>query len=296
MKFTRLFLEIAVFCFFLRPSLALADFSSASTRGTLGDISNLYLSPDGIEINIMNNDFLGGTDKYMTGGMSYGWLHSLPVGDGQDILSYELMASWDALTPGNSESVGGRPLPRTLGRFADWMSGRGSLSYTFAHGLGQTKVQLSLGLGHIGNKGMKNLHYAIHSGIGMQTSGLEYDNQPTGLTRDYDFFVGHILGAKSNQWMIGGGLAYNKAMRDIYLRANYLRALTESYKVSFEFSVVRQMNSDIYDGISPMRYEVATGLRIHEYYQPGFKFVSSFLRDDPRGQFYAELLRFNVPI
>lgn len=296
MKFNSLFIQMGLFFFSFVSTPCLADFSSASTRGIMGGISNLYLSPDGFEVNIMNNDFLGGTDKYMTGGMSYGWLHSLRLGESHNILSYEILASWDALTPGTSESVGGRPLPRTLGRFADWMSGRGSLSYTFAHGLGRSKVQLSLGLGHIGHKGMKNLHYAIHSGIGMQTSGLEYDNQPAGFTRDYDLYVGHIMGDKPNEWMIGGGVAYNKAMRDFYLRANYLRDLTQSYKLSLELSLVRQMDSQIYDGIAPMRYEAAVALRIHEYYQPGFKFVSSFLKEDPRGQFYAELLRFNIPM
>lgn len=96
--------------------------------------------------------------------------------------------------------------------------------------------------------------------------------------------------------MAGWGLAHNKAMGEVCLRTNYLKELTKHTKASLEGTISRQMLSEIYDAIAPVRYEMALGLRIHEYYQPGFKYVSSFLKEDPRGQFYAELLRFNMPM
>ena len=232
----------------------------------------------------------------MTGGMSVGWLKSFGRQGDPHILSYELLGDWHAITPASQERVGGKSLPRSLGRFADWMSGRGSLSYSVANAFGYAKLQISLGMGHIGNQGMKNLHTSIHKGIGMQTSGLEYNNQPVGLTRDYDLYLGEILGGLGGQIMVGGGIAYDKAMSEIYVSGNYLKDLTTSTKVSLEGVLARQAKSEIYDAINPVRYELAVGIRIHEYYQPGFKFVSSFLEEDPQGQLYAELLRFNIPL
>lgn len=285
---------VLLFC--LSPMTAFADLKSASTRGIVGDISNLYLSPNGFEINVMNNDFLGGTDKYFTGGMSFGWLHTLSPDLKDRVFSYEILANWDALTPAQSQTVGGKPLPRTLGRFADWMALRGSVAYSVPNSFGHLKVQLSLGVGHIGNKGMKGLHYSIHKQIGMQTSGLDYTNQPAGPTEDYDFYVGQIKAAGSGELMLGGGISSNKAMKDVYFRANYLRSISTNVAMSAETTWAYQLDSGIYDQISSMRYEVALGFRLYDYFQPSFKFVSSFMKEDPRGQFYAELLRFNIPM
>lgn len=129
MKFLSLSLKRGLLLSLLLAPRAYAGLAAASARVTVGDISNLYLSPDGFELNVMNKDFLGGTDKYFMGGMSYGWLQSFGREGDAHVVSYELLTTWAALTPGTSETVGGRALPRSLGRFADWMSVLGTLSY-----------------------------------------------------------------------------------------------------------------------------------------------------------------------
>lgn len=275
---------------------ALAGFSSARTRGTLGDISNMYLSPDGLEVNIMNNDFLGGTDKYMTGAMSYGWLKTYEPDQEGRILSHEILFDWRALTPAESATVGGKRLIRRIGRYADWMSVHGSISYMMPTSVGPIKVQASLAVGHIGNKGMKELHHAIHSGIGMQTSGLDYTDQPLGINEGYDFFAGRFLPNDYLDVMVGAGLALDKAMRETYVQLNGQKRLSENAVTSLEFTVSRQLGSSIYDGLRPYRMELAASVRLYEYFQPGLKYITSFVHDDPQGQLYAELLRFNVPL
>jgi hypothetical protein len=272
---------------------------SANARGSIGDISNGFVSPDGVNLDVMNNDFLGGTDKYMTGAMKFGYLHtqeSVFARSPGDKGSFELTWNWRALTPTETESVGGRPLPYLEGRFADWMEIRGTYAETIATSTGLWKMQFSLGLGEIGNKGMKTLHRDIHDGIGMSTSGLEYTNQPRGLTKSADFFVGKIFGDPINGMLLGTGYSFDPTMREIYLQATYLKTWTKDYAVSAEALMARQLKSDIYVGANAYRYEFGTSLRVGKYYQPGLRYVSDFLSPDSRGQFYAELLRFNVPL
>lgn len=272
---------------------------SANTRGSIGDVSNGFVSPDGINLDVMNNDFLGGTDKYMTGAMKLGFLHtqrSFFALSPEDKSSFELTWNWRALTPTETESVGGRTLPYLEGRFADWMEIRGTYAETITTSSGLWKLQFSLGLGEIGNKGMKTLHRDIHESIGMSTAGLEYTNQPLGLTKSSDAFVGKIFGDPINGALIGLGYSFDPTMREVYLQATYLKTWTKDYAISGEALVARQLKSDIYIGTDTYRFEFGTSIRVGTYYQPGLRYVSNFLAPDSRGQFYAELLRFNVPL
>lgn len=276
---------------------ARADVTTAATRGSVGEIPNHMIAPNGATIDVMDNDFLGTTDKYMTGSMKAGWTHNFAATEGKGyVSSVELMATWRALTPTESGEVGGRPLGRLVGRFADWMEGELAYARTYPVVSGHSlKGQLSLGAGHVGNKGMRRLHVKVHSLIGMQTGGLEYTDQPVGQTAKYDALVGDALHVGATEILVAVGNAKDLATTDSYLQGNLTTPLGRRVSLGLEARVIRQFGSQIYEGLSTWRREASFGLRVYDYYQPSFKYVSQYLNADDRGQFYAELLRFNVP-
>lgn len=280
----------------LPASRARADVSEAATRGSVGEISNHFITPDGLTLDLMDNDFLGTTDKYMTGSMKAGWTRSFPDTGNGYTSSFEVMGTWRALTPTESGSVGGNPLGRVVGRFADWMEGEIAYARTYDIGLGQRlKGQLTLGGGHIGNKGMRGVHMAVHKAIGMQTSGLDYTNQPIGRTTKYDAMIGDAWRLGSTELLLSIGNARDAATHDTYLQGNVLRPLSRRVSLGLESRLIRQWGSAIYDGLDTWRREFSFALCVFNYYQPSFKYVSPYLPGDDRGQFYAEILRFNVP-
>ena len=183
-----------------------------------------------------------------------------------------------------------------VGRFADWMEGEFAYARTYDLGSGQRiKGQLSLGGGQIGNKGMRSLHISIHKAIGMQTTGLEYTNQPVGKTEKYDASVGDAFRCGASEFLVSLGNSRDPATSDLYLQGNAIIPLTSSIGLGVEARMIRQYHSEIYDHVDLWREEASFALRIYKYYQPSFKYVSQYMVDDTRGQFYAELLRFNIP-
>ena len=275
---------------------ARADVTEAATRGSVGEISNHLIAPDGATLDVMDNDFLGTTDKYMTGSMKAGWGRTFANTGSGYASSFEIMGTWRALTPTESGTVGGNPLGRMVGRFADWMEAEGAYARTYDVGSGQrVKGQLTLGGGHIGDKGMRRVHMAVHKAIGMQTAGLEYTNQPVGKTVKYDASLGDAWRFGAAEYLVSLGHASDSATHDTYLQGNFLTPLGKNVGFGLEGRVARQWGSDIYDGLDTWRREISFGLTVFKYYQPSFKYVSPYLPGDDRGQYYAEILRFNVP-
>src|SRR5262249_9795584 len=148
-------LAFPMHAFLLIAAVAVAGVDMAATRGTVGDIPNGFVAPTGLMIDLQNNDFLGGTDKYMTGEAKAGLLRHFEDDGRGCSSSYELTMNWRALEPTSSESVGGKKLPREIGRWADWAEGELAYARTYALGNGHAlKAQLDLGAGNISDKGI----------------------------------------------------------------------------------------------------------------------------------------------
>ena len=150
----------------------------ANTHGIIGEMGSLSLIDDGILISPMTNDFIGQTDKLMTGSSRLSYLTS------SDESSLMVTAYWRALTPVFKKKFGQSDLKTPFGRFADWaeiqVSSLTESDYKLAYG--RLYYGFTLGLGHIGNKGLRKIHYQIHKVTNNSLLNLEYKNQPKGTT------------------------------------------------------------------------------------------------------------------
>jgi hypothetical protein len=295
---------IAVFLFlllgFTPGSDVYADIESAFTRGSVGDIPNHLISPPGVMIDVMNNDFMGGTDKYMTGQMKFAYSKLYPKGSHDYVSSFEFHVSWRALTPADYDKFGGNKLNMQIGRFGDWLDSE--LAYARTYPLmsdWRIKYQGAIGPGHVGNKGARKLQIAIHKLTNNPTANLTYVNQKTGITFRHGVQVGLIPPTVLNgfEMLFSSGYNHDEVMRDLYVQFNLIGKITPWMGFGTELSASRQLSSSMYgSGIDLGRYEASTALILCKYYQPSIKWVSSYLRGDQVPQTYIEFLRFNVPL
>ena len=278
--------RILILLLFSQNALA-ANFEHANAHGSMaGEIGSLYLQPSGVSIHPLPNDWLGDTDKLLT---AYAKVGLLKTTNDQ---SYELTTNWRMLTPISKRKFGEPDLQTPIGRFADW--GEVKLAYAKTRQLksGMTKIQLSAGLGHIGNKGGKEIHRGIHIMTNNQVEQLEYDDQPKGITLSHG--IQFAFASKYNN-QIAVGFHSSKFLNDFYLQLNQIVDL-DFVKFGFETSLVRQSNSQVYERLNEFRREAAFSFAVNEYYHPAIKWISAYLPGDKYGQIYADLINVTIPL
>lgn len=258
-----------------------SHFKLAHPAGVIGETSHLFLIDEGFYARPLYNDIFGGTDKYLSGELQLGWMFT---GEEQ---SLSLDYSWRFLTPDDSPGPDGK-VPEVLpGRYADWMEVQASYARVFRDFfLRPLRMQYTLGLGHVGDKGARGLHRSIHELTGSSLDGLEYSEQPRGS--DVSRGIELSLLGESNLIYSLGGLA-NKFMHEIYFRTNFVSESRNELRWGAEGKLIRQLRSEAYTDPRVWRYELSSGLR-WRWYRPSIKFVSSFLESDKVPQIYFDPL------
>ncbi len=274
------------------PSLASTVFKAANAPSAIGETGHLFLVEQGLLARPFYNDFYGETDKQLTGGMQLSYLSLWSKS------SLESRIHWLAITPSFKERHQSEYLKEPIGRYADWIELQETYSHLFNLGGELLRLQISLGLGHIGNHGMKHLHRDIHKIIGSSLQGLDYTQQPKGLAGSMGLElglidnVGEIFGWRKES-MFNLGFFHNKFMTELYLNQNHVFIIDPQQRLGIEMRMIRQAESMIYLDSERLawRFEVGAGYR-YAWYRPSIKYVSPFLRGDQVGQTYLDLFAF----
>jgi hypothetical protein len=267
----------------------------ANAQGVAGETNSLQLSPPGIFINPYYNDVSGGTDKLLTASAKVGALWQWSDS------SYELIYRWRFLTPAFEHAFAHARNAHPTGRYADWMEVSNAYARTVGV-LGQRmKLQATLGLNHVGNKGAKQVHYWIHKETHNQVEDLKYTDQPEGKFLNEGVLAAWLaptvrLGRVEVEAAPGLGMDQSKFLTEAYVTLPAVGAVRRGvWEVAAELRVVRQLQSEVYEGIRPYRYEAAVGTLFFQRYKPTIKFVSTYLRGDPIGQTYFDFLNVQIP-
>lgn len=278
--------------FLTTNTLANEDFATeqmklANGPGAIGETGHLYLIGSGAFIRPFYNDVMGQTDKHLSGATQLAWMKTWRHS------SLELRAHWRFITPSFQEDFGGRILDAPVGRYADWMETQASYAHLINFQQQTIKLQASMGYGHVGNKGAKQIHRSFHEWIGSSLEGLDYTQQPDGHFINRGVQVS-LLGDKELFKLKGAqlysvGQYYNKFMRDMYLKVNHVSKVSDNLSLGIEGRVAWQIASKVYSDQKNIRQEFATGLR-WAWYRPSIKYVSPYLRGDTVGQIYLDPL------
>lgn len=271
----------------------------AENQGTIGEISSAYLKPRSLSLHPMTNDFMGKTDKLMTGSSNLG-LHLLWPGAKDSVKSLAFNFYWRAITPSFRSKDGEPEFEKPVGIYADWIELQSAFADTRKVPLGGIKYQLALHYGNISDRGIKNAHRWIHEKINQPYSDITYEEQPIGVTRGGDAMLAFITtpvgfwGLKLN-FQGAAGIDYSKIMYEYYYMFNTVFALGRNLKFGFERKMIYQISSEVYENIESKRFESTYSMILFNIYQPSVKFVSSYLKDDPVGQMYVDFVNITIP-
>ncbi len=274
-------------------------FEFANNQGSIGEISALFLKPSSLSLHPMTNDFMGNTDKLMTGSSNLG-LH-LFWEDGKGSLhSVASNFYWRAITPSFRPKAGEPPFETPVGFYADWLDLQTAFASTTKTWIGGFKYQIGVNYGNISDRGIKFAHRWIHARIGEPYSDLNYENQPIGVTKGGDFMIAYItppiaFWSIRINWQGAVGVDYSKVMYEHYLMGNMILTISKKLKLGFERKISTQISSEFYENIEPRRYESSFSIMFFNYFQPSMKYVSPYLKDDPQGQLYVDLVNFTAP-
>lgn len=239
----------------------------------------------------MNNDFQGETDKLVTATTQAGIYWDM------DSYGLRLSAHWRAVTPAFKDHVGADTIEHPVGFFADWAEVIGS--YT-APLVGNWRWQVSPGVGHIGNKGIKDVHKKIHEITGDETENLTYEDQPEGMVFSFDLQFSYELptkdlGSYQLEQMLSVGYDTGPLMLEYYTQYNNILMVSTETRLAIELAFIYQRNSELWQSIRKFRHEASFSVLLWRYFQPAIKVMSPLLKGDRWGQTYLSPININIP-
>lgn len=267
---------VFVFIFFSTQVFARWELPNTPASG-IGDPGSFYLNEPGITLHVHNNDYLGRTDKLMTGSSNL-FMYALSP-DERNGMEFSLHRR--LTTPLIKARYGEEPLSSPRGVFADQLEMRLGYSYMST----KFKIELAASYEHYGNlKGdniLKFLHELTHSSTQSISAGEKIQNDYLAGAVGFGYLTCPVL------WMVY--FRDSPVMRDALARMN-IKFGTKDVQFALQAEAALQIQSDFYGhDIEEWRY--GSGMSFKWYwYQISAGYVSQYLKYDKFGQFYLSPL------
>lgn len=284
-------LSVTIFLFFslqcFSSEHAYQQFKSANYGHYAGDMGSLYQVNNGFFYTLINNDWLGNTDKHMTSksvlGLSYtgNWY------------SLSLSSNWRVITPATKIRFNEPLLSDPVGIFAEWSETTLSQAIT----LGLLKFQVSYSYSDLDNHGMGRLQEQIHDLIDSNLYEAREGYEVRGNFESWGGELGLILPiSQMTSFYLAGGTNNSEMMEIDYLQANLLFLFSKNFTISMEYKRIKQKHSEFYDNslLKPYRNEAGLGIKINDYWRIAFRYVSSYLEGDHYRQIFFDPITINI--
>lgn len=246
----------------------------------LGDAGSLYLPTQGWTYHLNNNDWIGLTDKLMTG--STGLQLYLEPEDAPDI-GYEFTVYGRLLTPIVQTRFDQPRLQPPPGVYADDLE----IRTAFSRLIDNFKFEMSLSADLYGHYNGDEIQRQVHTLIGSSTSQENYGQK---------FHSSYLSGAVGGGFFLAEDLLamiyFRQAavMTDIMARLSATHSFGE-FQVGAQYEYAYQIYSNLYENsaIAPTRESWAISFKWH-WYQLTYSYISRYLLYDKFGQYYIDPL------
>lgn len=228
----------------------------------------------GLFIQLMNNDYLGNTDKLMTGSFSLGYLTN----------SWGIYYTHRLFTPAINPSYGENDYPQPLGINTDVMS----LNLFKEIKLDLGAFDGGLGWDHLGENGAGSISRSIHNQI-----GSPHLNHNQSLKKgDYlNYNLQYSLNIIQDSGLkTGAGTRSDFLLTEDYWFAKYTLAW-DFIKLSLAQYAIWHKSSNLIRQTA-YRKESTLGIGIGKYYRVYIHYVSPYIKGDHKGQVYLSPLNF----
>lgn len=264
-------LAIIVFIFSAANAYAVWEIPNLPTSG-IGDPGNFYLNQTGTTLSIMNNDYIGATDKLMT---ASGTLAAFYV-DGKH--GWEISAYRRLIQPILKPKFGDPVFDPPKGIYGDQLEARLAYSY-YSEGI---KFEISGNNEYYAGLNGHRITKFIHKVIGAKDETDKY-----GKKIDNSYAAGAVgIGIGSEKLLAMLYAHESPVMREVMTRVN-LKLGNKDVQWGFQVEGVHQIQSDFYGkDIEDFRYGYGLSMKWF-WYQFTLNYVSPYLKYDKHGQFFV---------
>lgn len=257
---------------------AVATWQLPNTPMSIGDPGSFYLNTEGLTLHFFNNDYLGRTDKLMTGSGSL-FLYLIP--NNQKKHGWEISVQRRLITPIIQTKYGQPSYSPPKGVYGDQLESRLGYSYTSGH----YKFELGISGEYYAGLGGDRIQKFLHTAIGAKDETHKY-----GEKIDGSYLAGSIgfgLVSKYVLLMIYG--RESPIMRDAIARLS-LKFGGKTIQLGLQGEYAYQFQSDFYlKDIEETRYGYGLSFK-WDWYQMSVSYVSPYLKYDKFGQYFISPL------
>lgn len=278
--------KLFVLIFLFSTNLLAKDFSLPNPPSSgIGDMGTFYLAqPSFFSLHLMNNDWIGGTDKLMTGSASLFYHKKLNTwNDGENSVYRGVQFSIHRriITPILKTKFNTSDLSTPVGFYADWFEFQTAYSHVWKN----YKVELSLSLDDFGNFDGHDIQSRIHQIIGSSDESSRYGNDSKGSYGAGSVGAGYLFNEDALLMLY---FQKNEIMQAWDARFSYAKNIGE-FNYAFQVNLVSQDYSDLYKEITKYRYDWGISAK-YKWWQGNFGYVSKYLQKDEYGQFFINPL------
>lgn len=250
----------------------------------IGDFGSFYLAkPQDFSFHVMNNDFIGNTDKLMTGSSTLFYYSGL--GEKNQKQGISLSVNRKLITPIIKTRFKDPTLKKPEGVLADWLEVKASYSKIFDN---NWKLETSVSMDDMGDFYGTSIQSKIHQIVGSTDDTKKYGKRKQGTFVGSSIGIGYLFDLN---YLIMVYFQKNEIMQNWISKIFYVNTYNK-IEYGVEANLVIQQHSDFYLDITPIRYGWGFSLK-YQWWQMNFGYVSKYLKYDEYGQFYLDPIVFN---
>ena len=266
----------------LFPCLAFADWRIPNTpENGIGDPGNFYITNPGVTFDLLNDDYIGSTDKLMTGSnfISLQWVSGKDWG-------FEFSVNHRFLNPiTKTRFHNGEIINSPQGFYGDELEPRFSISRLS----GWFKTELSLGVAIYGDFGGASAHDTIHKAVDSPLELHRFGDLPHGA---------YLVGSAGAGFLLNNNLLWmfyvnrSPTMDSYTSRFSLKTDLWQGAAAAMQVQADYMHRSHFYQKLVPWHWGVGWSFK-WGFYQFTANYSSIYLQYDRYGQFFLSPLILN---
>lgn len=238
-----------------------------------------------------NNDFIGPTDKLVTGGfnMSYGKIW--------ENFAMRLRASWTLITPIFQYDLNQELLDSPIGKVADWQRHQVLMAYSLPmQSGGSFKIQWNLSNNILGENGLdlvqKNIHDVINSEFYLDSVAASEEKTYIANELILSLYTAPIWNG-SLQYFISLGFSDDYFFAQNHIDAGFLLGSEESMRMYYKYSYIQTRDAGFFEGLLKKdRRQMILAFKFGNYWAPSVAYSSVYLKEDRVSQYYLNFYGF----
>lgn len=276
----RWWITLAVFL----PCLAYSDWNLPNMpENGMGDPGNFYLPKSSVDFGLLNDDYIGSTDKLMTGSsfFSVQWESSR-----NKYVGYDFAINHRFLTPITKTRFKNGDIGKPLGWYGDELEPRFAVSRLW----GSLKVEASLGLAMYADFGAVYMQNKIHKMVNSPIELYRFGPLPRASYLDGSLGGGTVL---SRNFLLMNYISLSPTMNMLTSRLNFKTDLFGSASIGAQAQVDYLLFSHFYQQVVPWHWGAGFSFKWH-WYQFTTNYSSIYVPYDRYGQFFLSPLIINI--